>query len=166
MIATLIVLLCYTYETHRIRKIYAQQRDLSLLPALMLYLRQRVNDKRLVIRNIGMGAATGVKILPEKLKVDRQTLEYRFNLLDSNDTLVPNEEREVNVSDYVDDEQSTSVDSSFIALHDPEISRSSKDTGEKKITISYRDIIGRPYNTVIVFSCKGITVDKPPIVEG
>src|SRR4051812_41677415 len=98
LIGTFIVLIWYTIETAKIRRINTLQKDLQLMPVMMFYIREHSGSERLFIRNIGAGVGLLVKVLDASFAVGGHQHEYRFHLTDSNTTLRPDEEREVGIN--------------------------------------------------------------------
>jgi hypothetical protein len=182
LIGTFFVLIWYTKETWQIRKINQQQMDLQLLPAMMLYLRRDPESSaadpdhyRLTIRNIGHGAATEVRLKDVKLKIENKMYEFKFELADQNDTLIADEEREVEIDSFLDGKsnyQNRMRDFhdhfSPYSLTDIEVFRESGQIdGEIPITgeieIGFKDINNQMYETTIGFSSRGVSIIKSPI---
>jgi hypothetical protein len=178
LIGTFGVLIWYTYETYKIRKITTEQKDLQLLPAMMLYIRNgdddEENNHKLTLRNVGYGTAVAISISPTIFKVEGKKMEFKFKLADQNNTLIPGEEREVDFEFYKNGESSYhNRYRDFYAYFNPSNLESvvyfkaskmvHKDTPTKNdIHIKYQDIHGQDYETTIGFRPEGILVAKPP----
>jgi hypothetical protein len=176
LIGTFFVLLWYTIETARIRKINTEQKDLQLLPAMMLYIRgdEDKDNLRLAMRNIGFGTATGVQIEPTTFTVDGKEIVFKFRLADQNNTLVANEEREVEIEVHKNGQSSYhNRYSEFMAYFSPEnldmvthfkeAKMVRDDTPEASdIHITFKDINAQGYKTTIGFRPEGIVVLLAP----
>lgn len=171
LIGTFFLLAWYATETYKIRKITVQQKDLQLLPAMMIYIRQHSGTERPFIRNVGSGTAFEVEILDSKVAKDK--LAFSFHLVDGNNTLVSQEERQIGVNVRKDGQESQSPLMNFQAYYDPanlqqiEINRDGgtidKNTPiQRELTIRFKDITGQSYESEIRFSPKGISVIKAP----
>lgn len=156
-----LVLLWYTVETYKIRKITARQKDLQLLPAVMFYIRREGGD-RLCIKNIGAGSATAVQVMPAIIMADDRKLEFRFNLVDGNNTLTPQEERKVDQNFFVDGKKHNSPLSNFLAHYDPASMIWPERPEPRLIRVRFRDMTGQAYETVLSFSGNGIAVEQEP----
>lgn len=163
LIGTFGVLIWYTVETYKIRKITAQQKDLQYLPAIMLYMRNRSGSPRLIIRNIGEGSATAVMVLPASFNVSGDKLEWEFHLVDSNDTLVAGEERDVGIGLSVNGKEAEMALANFIAYYNPPHLRQAGKKVSRELIVRFNDITGQTYETTINFSNEGITVVKSPL---
>lgn len=178
LIGTFFVLLWYTIETYRIRKINTEQRDLQLLPAMMLYIRGDDDNKenhRLVMRNIGFGTATAVKIEQTVFNVDNKEIVFSFRLADQNSTLVADEEREIEIevsrngesnyhNRYKDFYAYFNPENLDMVTHFKEAEMVRDDTPEASdIHIAFNDMRGRRYKTTIGFRGDGIVVVKSPV---
>lgn len=99
LIVTAFAVIWYTKEASRLRKISNDQKDLQLLPAFMLYIREQVDmsyegyNYKLVMRNIGFGTAVAVQISPTIFDTEGDRMEFIFSLADQNSTLISGEER-------------------------------------------------------------------------
>ncbi len=178
LIGTFGVLIWYTYETYKIRKINTEQKDLQLLPAMMLYIRNGDDDEernhRLTIRNVGYGTAVAIRILPTAFKVNGKKLVFKFALSDQNNTLIPSEERQVDIEFYEDGTADHhNRFGNFYAYFNPsnledvkifkEANMVRKDAPTRNdVRILYQDIHGQEYETTIGFRPEGILVAKPP----
>lgn len=177
LIGTFFVLLWYTIETARIRKINTEQRDLQLLPAIMLYIRGDLDDDdnlRLTMRNIGFGTATGVQIEPTTFKVDGKEIVFKFKLADQNNTLIADEERELEIEVHKSGQSNYHQRyREFMAYFSPEnldmvghfkkAKMVREDTPEASdIHVSFKDINAQEYRTTIGFRPEGIVVIKAP----
>jgi len=179
VIGTFIVLVWYTIETYRIRKINAQQRDLQQLPAMTIYIRQRSGSERPYIRNIGLGTALAVEIEDSSVTESR-TYNFKFHLADGNNTLEPQEERAIGVNFNSDNQDNIRPLPTFLSYYDParlQEVRDFRDGGEpsgtirnlpteRDLVIHFSDITGQRYKTVIHFSGDGISVIKSPTRVG
>ncbi len=176
VIGTFVTLVWYTIETARIRKINTKQKDLQLLPAMMIYMRQHSGTERPFIRNIGFGTAFTVEVLPSTVE-EAKTYDFSFDLADGNNTLVPEEERQIGINVQVDGK--TDANSrplpTFANYYFPPNLQAIKDhkeagaTGtirtlatERDLKINFRDITGQKYETIVNFSADGISVSKAP----
>lgn len=173
LVGTFFVLIWYAYETRKIRKINAEQRDLEILPAMMFYIRRRSGGERLFIRNIGAGTAFDVRVMSASSVVRDQTFRFDFHLTDANNSLEPNEEREVGVNFWIDDKQDERPRDNFLVyynpsnLHDIKIHREGgtidPDTEiQRTLEVRFKAITGEEYVTSISFSDQGISVTKLP----
>lgn len=161
LIATLGVLIWYAMETWKIRKINAQQRDLQLLPLPMLYLKHYGGSDRLVVRNIGAGAAIDVRVIPSQFKEESETLSFKYHLVGLNTTLVPQEERGIGINLDINGQENDDPLPNFLIYHNPEIIERRKHKN-REIKVQFKDITGQKYSTTISFNSKGISIINPP----
>ncbi|MGH7157358.1 MAG: hypothetical protein ACREGG_04600 [Candidatus Saccharimonadales bacterium] len=176
VIGTFITLIWYTIETARIRKINTKQKDLQLLPAMMIYMRQHSGTERPFIRNIGFGTAFAVEVLPSTVK-EAKVYDFRFDLADGNNTLVPEEERQIGVNVDVNGKYDTNTKPlpTFAGYYFPpnlQMIEAHKEAGatgtianlatERGLIVHFKDITGQKYETSINFSANGISVKKAP----
>lgn len=171
---TLIVLIWYTWETSKIRRITTQQRDLQLLPAMMFYVRHRSGTDRLFIRNVGFGAATTVLIPNADFLVGSERFSFRFHLTDSNNTLMPQEEREVGINFYKNDASQRNNIPNFMVYYNPArlqevdaageagLVRDIETPSQRRLKVTFKDIVGQQYETKIHFSSEGISIVESP----
>ncbi len=155
-----IVLVWYTIETYRIRKVTVIQKDLQLLPTPMLYFHNSPGQKRIKIQNIGIGAAIGVTIEKYEFSQDSRTCKFIFNLEDGNNVLAPEEERMVGVNYFVNGEASNAPYDNFWSQFNSDGGGVS--TEAKNIKIRFQDATGQHYEMNIGFSSRGVEITKPP----
>ncbi len=179
IIGTFVVLVWYTIETYRIRRINTKQKDLQLLPALTIYIRQRSGSERPVIRNIGLGTALAIKIEDSSV-TESSTYDFRFHLVDGNNTLEPREERQIGVNVKKDGQDARQPLPTFLHYYEPAALQEVQDfidasieggeplgtladfPTERNLVIAFSDITGQRYKTTIHFSGEGISVAKAP----
>ena len=153
-----------------------QQKDLQLLPAIMIYMRQHSGTERPFIRNIGFGVAFTVEVLPSSVK-EARLYTFKYDLADGNNTLVPQEERLIGVNVRVNGKYDINSKPlpTFAGYYFPpklrEI-RDHKEAGakgtiknlatERNLKVHFKDITGQKYATTINFSADGISVSKAP----
>lgn len=176
-IVTLLVLSLTLVEIARTRRATVQQKDLQILPAPMLYLEGEEDNRRLYIKNLGLGTAAAVTVEPSSFMSGRKKLEFKFKLAGSNSTLESGEKREVNVSLFKDGEADRNHHRyvrDFVSYHGPEdlhALQTAYEAGqikdlqppfERKISVRFKDAAGQGYKTVILFSAADISVEQAP----
>lgn len=178
LIGTFGVLIKYTHETYLIRKLTTEQKDLQLLPAMMLYINAPDGDDeknhKLMIKNVGHGSAVAIKIKPTVFEIDGKRLEFKFKLSQLNNTLMAGEEREVEIEVHRDDESMYHDRYQyFYAYFNPENLESvgwfkkakmvKEDTPEESdIDIRFSDLKGQEYETTIGFRGDTVSLVKIP----
>ena len=173
LIGTFIVLVWYAYETRAIRLINKQQKDLQLMPAMMIYIRQHSGSERPYIRNIGSGTSVAVELPTTAFMVEGRRFEFSFNLADGNNTLVPQEERLIGVNLMIDGQSHGSPLPNFLAYYSPVSLQDVHNFQDAKVISSslptnrilevvFRDITGQKYKTLINFSKDGLSVARAP----
>lgn len=180
LIVTAFAVIWYTKEASKLRKISNDQKDLQLLPAFMLYIREQVDTSyegynyKLVMRNIGFGTAVAVQISPTIFDTEGNRMEFIFSLADQNSTLISGEEREVYFDVYKNNqpnylERGSDFDTYFNPSSLEDI-KSYKESGmvsedaveQNDVHIIFKDIKGQDYETVIGFRPEGIIVSELP----
>jgi hypothetical protein len=173
VIGTFLVLIVYTIETTKIRKINAQQKDLQLLPAIMIYIKHHSGSDRPFIKNIGFGTALVVNVLDVNFTTERKQFKFTFHLVDGNNTLEPQEERMLGVNLDVDNQSRRNPLDNFLAYFNPENLQDVANFQEggvinnelptnRNLEVHFKDITGQLYKTTINFSKDGISVAQAP----
>lgn len=176
LIGTFIVLILYTIETYKIRKINADQKDLQLLPAMMIYWQQSSGTERPILKNIGFGAALAIEILGTNVIEGKSKHDFTYHLVDGNNTLNPQEERGIGVNLTINGKYDSKPLPKFQQYYNPanlqvvqDYIESAGATGtlvgletKRDISIRFGDISGKRYETTIHFGGKGVSIIKVP----
>ncbi len=169
--ATLIVLVFYTIETYRIRKINAQQKDLQLLPAVIVYFKGQSGQEKVYIENIGHGTAIDLKVASLAYTENQTRFKFSFNLSGDSDILSPLEDRELNIYLSINGNDDLNPLKNFVGqLHPRNLKLASivQEEGNKKISyakelrIRFCDITGQQYETKLRFSAQGTSIVQAP----
>lgn len=163
-----IVLLWYTIETYRLRKIGKDQLDIQILPLPFLYI-SATSIPRLIIKNIGAGTAIDIKVKPVEFTYDGKKKRFEFEVNYNygrgygSNTLQHNEKLElISVIFYVDGiKKSTelSIDA-FINYFAPN-GKFMVDEG-RDIIVTFKDIKAQSYELKHHFSKSGSTIAQLP----
>ncbi len=159
VILTFVVISFYTFETRKIRKITAQQRDLQLLPTVVLYIRKRSGSRRLYVRNISLNPALNVHFEVSKLKINNDAFEFSFRMLDSNKQLTSQEERGIGINLKINGIVNDKPLENFLAYFDPD---NMNEESRVCVSISFSDSTGQKYLTKVGFKKTGIEIFKAP----
>jgi len=163
-----IVLLWYTIETYRLRKIGKDQLDIQIISLPFLYISATINP-RLIIKNIGSGTAIDIKVKPVEFTYDGKKKRFEFEVNYNygreygSNTLQHNEKLElINISFYDDGiKKSTelSIDA-FINYFAPN-GKFMVDEG-RDIIVTFKDIKAQSYELKHRFSKGGSTIAQLP----
>lgn len=141
--ATLFVLCIYTFLTHKLHRAsvaqtreLVRQRRLSVLPSLVHEVDQGglQSEKKLLIRNVGNGAAVNVRMERVLLSIDQNS----YFEAEPIGTIQPGESKEARGKTFIENEEFE--DSFTLIIHEKEAESRTYD-----IQFQFQDIEGRHY---------------------
>ena len=163
-----LVVVIYTKETYKLRKINNDQKDLQIYPLPHMFFSKYSDNglPRIELENIGNGTALDITIEPIEFKYDKSTKRFEFDANWNNNILKPFEINnlpkfvEVKFYDKGSKKESKLSQNSFIEYFAAN-GKFMIDDG-RTIIISFKDIKGQTYNVKQVFNKHGTSIIQLP----
>lgn len=150
LFVTAVIIALYTIYTYKLFKETEKQTELSLRPFIVVY----INGKDFYVRNIGSGTAIDIEI--KDLYHHPQVIDWLFLRFDKINSLIFGEEKKLNIilaGKEEDGSEFQKKDWSMEATLRPEYAREDYD-----LSIEYKNIVGKIYNTKIQIGKSGIKI--------
>ncbi len=155
------VLVIYTRETYKLRKIGNDQKDLQIMPLPFLYL-SRTGNPTLEITNFGSGTAVDIKIKTASFKYKGKQKAFEFEVNYGSNILEYKNKKFVSVIFYDDgDKKSPKLSGEAFYMYYAADGKSMTNKG-KCINITYKDIKAQTYKQEQHFGKQGTAISQLP----
>ncbi len=156
LIVTSIIVFFYTKATYSLLNAAKEQNELVMLPLLTLRYVDGPKYPKMVIKNIGKGAALNVKVKNIEMYFKETREKYTLKLaLDKSNILEPGEKREVSEEVILNGHRLRS--NSLMPYFDPRFAESNRN-----LQITFENALGIKYELTLRTGQTGVSVVSPP----